>query len=53
MTEKVLSLVKYCSKSEANLFFITQDLSQGTTLENDAQKNITLEKGDELVIFDY
>ena len=52
MTEKVFSPVKYCLKSEANPFSITCELSKGATLGNDAHKNITLKKGDDLVVFD-
>ena len=51
MTEKVFSPVKYCPKSEANLFSITNELSQNTTLGNDAHKNITLKKSDKLDVF--
>ena len=52
MTEKVLSPVKYCHKSDANLFSITCELSQGATIQNDAHKNIKLNRGDELIAFD-
>ena len=53
ITEKVLSLVKYYCKSEANCFSITCELSQCATLGDDAHKNITLKKGDEIVVFDH
>ena len=50
--EVVLFPVEYYLKSEANLFSIICELFQGTILGNDACKNITLKKGDGLVMFD-
>ena len=44
MTKKVLSPVKYCPKSEADLFSMTCELSQG-------EKEYHIKKGDELVVF--
>ena len=52
ITEKVLSPVKHCYKSETNPFSIICELSQGATLGNDAHKKIALKKGDKLVVFD-
>ena len=53
MTEKVLSPMNCFPKSDANLFSIACELSQGATLGNDANKNITLKNGDILVVFGF
>ena len=53
MIDKKFSPVKYCPKSESNLFSTACELSQGTTSGNDTHKNIILKKGDELVVFDH